>query len=137
MAKRIIINKWDEERLLKHVTETLQRESSGKEHVKILEKELERAKMLEPKNIPPDVVTMNSIVLLDIGEEGIEEEYTLVFPKDADIMNNKISVTAPIGTAILGFREGDIVEWKIPDGTATIKIIKIIYQPEAEGDWER
>ncbi len=137
MAKRIIINKQDKERLLKLVADILQLEPNGKEHVKDLEKELEMAKALAPKKVPPDVVTMNSKVLLDIGEEGDEEEYTLVYPGEADIVSNRISVTAPIGTAILGFREGETVEWKVPDGTAKIKIVKIIYQPEAAGDWDR
>jgi regulator of nucleoside diphosphate kinase len=140
MSKRIIINKQDEERLNKLVTDILQLENNGKEHVRDLEKELEKAKALAPKKIPADVVTMNTRVILEIGDEGEEEEeeeYTLVYPGEADIVRNKISVTAPIGTAILGFREGDVVEWRVPEGNANIKIIKIVYQPEAAGDWDR
>lgn len=137
MAKRIIINKQDEERLNKLVTDILQLENNGKDHVRDLEKELEKAKVLEPKKIPGDVITMNTRVILEIGGDGEEEEYTLVYPDEADIVSNKISVMAPIGTAILGFREGDVVEWRVPEGNANIKIKKILYQPEAAGDWDR
>jgi len=61
--------------------------------------------------------------------------YTLVFPSDADLKNGKLSVLAPIGTALLGYRQGDIFNWKVPGGTMKIKVLEILYQPEASGDF--
>jgi len=81
------------------------------------------------------VVTMNSKVILRDLDISEEMNYCLVFPKDADIASGAISVLAPVGTAILGYREGDIVEWPVPSGKRRIRIEKILYQPEAAGDF--
>jgi len=97
------------------------------------QEELERAEIVSSNNVPSDVVTMNSRVLLrDIGTSE-EMTFTLVFPKDADIQSGLMSILAPVGTAILGYREGDVVEWPVPSGVRRISIEKILYQPEAEG----
>jgi regulator of nucleoside diphosphate kinase len=81
-----------------------------------LEKELNRAKLVNPKKVPKDVITMNSQVrVLDI-ESCEESTYTIVFPSEANIANNKISILAPIGTALLGYRVGDVVDWEVPSG---------------------
>jgi regulator of nucleoside diphosphate kinase len=67
--------------------------------------------------------------------KGEEQVYTLVFPRDADTATGKISVLAPIGTAILGYRVGDMIEWQVPAGKRKLKIEEVIYQPEAAGDY--
>lgn len=83
------------------------------------------------------VVTMNSkVALLDL-DTSERMEYVLAFPKDANIGNGSISVLAPIGTAILGYAKGDVVEWPVPSGTRRIRIEDILYQPEAAGDYAR
>jgi len=69
---------------------------------------------------------------LDTGEEEI---YTLVFPENADLKQGKISVFAPIGTAMLGYEVGDIFEWEVPAGKRSLRVEKILYQPEASGDY--
>jgi regulator of nucleoside diphosphate kinase len=79
---------------------------------------------------------MNSQVLLKDMESGEETIYTLVYPEDVNLAENKISVLAPIGTAILGFRVGDIISWKVPVGTVKLRVEKILYQPEAAGDYD-
>ncbi len=85
-------------------------------HLEALRAELERALVLEPHEVPTDVVTMNSRVrLLDVKSGG-ERELTLVFPTDADVGARRISVLAPLGTALLGYREGDEIEWAMPGG---------------------
>lgn len=100
-----------------------------------LEKELDRAELVNPKKVPKDVITMNSQVrVLDI-ESCEESTYTIVFPSEANIANNKISILAPIGTALLGYRVGDVVEWEVPSGLKRLKIERILYQPEAAGDY--
>jgi regulator of nucleoside diphosphate kinase len=84
--------------------------------------ELRRARVVPRAQLPPDVVTMNSAVRLRDLETGEEETYTLVFPADADIAGNKLSVLAPVGTALLGYRAGDVVEWPVPAGVSRFRI---------------
>lgn len=98
-----------------------------------LEKELDRAKIVSPGRLPRDVVTMNSQVrVLDIASNN-EAVYTIVFPGQARIEDRKISILAPIGTALLGYRVGDVVEWEVPSGVKHFKIQEVLYQPEAAG----
>lgn len=86
--------------------------------------------------VPPDVITMNSRVKLQDLDSGDEMIYTLVYPSDADTGQNRISILAPIGTALIGYRVGDIVEWKVPSGVKRLKVEEILYQPEASGDFD-
>ena len=95
-----------------------------------LEVELNRARVLPPGKVPPDVVTMDSTVRLRDLSSGRAVTYTLVFPRDADVTENRISVLAPVGTAILGCREGDTVEVRAPAGLRRLKIEEVVYQPE-------
>lgn len=96
-----------------------------------LEAELDQARMVASRDVPEDLVTMNSRVRfidLDTGEEMV---CSLVFPDEADIDQNKVSVLAPIGTALLGYRAGETLELTVPTGLRRLKIIEILYQPEA------
>lgn len=107
----------------------------GSDELKRLGTELNRATVVASEDIPHDVITMNSKVrLLDL-ETKEEMTYTLVFPDDADFNEGKISVLAPIGTAMLGYRAGDTFSWRVPAGVRQIKILSILYQPEASGDY--
>lgn len=103
--------------------------------VKHLNGELTRAKKVDSKSIPPDYVTMNSIIELKDLDEPVKLQFRLVFPNDADMEKNQMSVLAPVGTAVLGYREGDVVKWKVPAGEKKFRINKVIYQPEAAGDY--
>lgn len=105
------------------------------QHLDDLDEELERAEVVRPEEIPPDVITMNSTFRLKDLETGEELTYTLVFPAKAESSNGKISVLAPIGIAALGYRVGDIVEWQVPAGLKRFKIEAILYQPEAALDY--
>lgn len=100
-----------------------------------LKKELRRAKVLSSKDIPKDRVTINSTVLLMDLDSREETTLTLVYPVNADISQGKISVLAPIGTALLGRKVGEIIERRVPAGLRRLKMKKIIYQPEAAGDY--
>ncbi|HOD65029.1 MAG TPA: GreA/GreB family elongation factor, partial [Smithellaceae bacterium] len=82
-----------------------------------------------------DVITMNSKVIITDTESGEKTTYTLVFPSAANISENKLSIMAPLGMALLGYRTGDIIEWPVPSGVRKLKVDKIIYQPEASGDY--
>jgi regulator of nucleoside diphosphate kinase len=102
-------------------------------HVKMLETELDRAVIVSPFVISPDVVTMQSRVRVRDLNANQDSTYTLVFPRDADFNQGKISVLAPVGTAILGSRVGDVMEWKVPGGSRKLRIEEVLYQPERAG----
>ena len=90
-------------------------------------------KIVPPEKVPRNVVTMNSsVVLRDLSSRELET-YTLVFPEDADIAQGRLSVLAPVGTAILGQRIGDELKWRVPAGWRRFKIERVLYQPEREG----
>ncbi len=105
-------------------------------YIELLEEELERAKVVDPKSIPNDVVTMNSVVRIKDLDTNEEKTFTLVFPGKRGVTENALSILAPIGTALLGYREGDIVEWEVPAGMKRFQIMEIIYQPERLGNYE-
>ena len=133
----IYITEFDLNRLseLLEVGLTFRGSKSESGHLDGLKEELDRAHIVLPKDIPSDTVTMNSRVRLsDVSKAG-ELVYTLVFPRDADAATGRISVLAPVGTAILGCRVGDIIEWQVPAGKRKLKIEEILYQPEAAGDY--
>jgi regulator of nucleoside diphosphate kinase len=96
-----------------------------------LQGELDRAHIVEPTAVPTDVVTMDSRVSLTDVETNEEQTYTIVFPSGANLEQRKISVLAPIGTALLGYRVGDTVEWDVPGGVRRLRINEVLYQPEA------
>ena len=98
-----------------------------------LQGELDRAHIVDPAAVPHDVVTMNSRVRLTDIETNEEQVYSLVFPSEANVEQRKISILAPIGTAILGYRVGDTVKWPVPGGIRTLRLEEILYQPEAAG----
>jgi regulator of nucleoside diphosphate kinase len=137
MSRSIVLTAQDLERLQKLVADEREfGKSRDALELKLLQQELERALIVPAEVIPPSTITMNSQFLmmdLDTGEETL---YSLVYPEDADFIENKISVMAPIGTAILGYQEGDEIDWQVPAGTVRLKINKIHYQPEAAGNFE-
>ena len=107
----------------------------GRSDLKELEEEVSRAQVVDSRKVPPTVITMNSCVKLRDLDTGEEMVFTLVFPREADIDGGRLSVISPVGTAILGYTEGDTIEWKVPSGRRRIKIEKVLYQPEAAGDY--
>jgi regulator of nucleoside diphosphate kinase len=133
--RTIYITEFDMKRLRELIAEAKRLDRRGNEYLDSLEAELSRGKVVAPTDVPPDVVTMNSRVgLVDLDTEE-EMVYTLVFPHEADITQSKISVLAPIGTAILGYRVGDTLTWQVPDGMRRLRVKQILYQPEAAGDY--
>jgi len=136
MAKKLIyITDFDMKRLKELVKVAREFGKEDETYLRDLEEELNRGKVVESKAIPENVITMNSkirIKNLDTDEEMI---FQLVFPENADSSQDKISVLAPIGTAVIGYKVEDITEWKVPVGLARLKIEEILYQPEASGDY--
>ncbi len=101
-----------------------------------LEIELERAKIISDDEVPSDLVTMNSKVKFLNIQDNKEMTVTLVYPSEANFAEGKISVLASMGSALIGLRAGQEINWMFPTGkTKTLKILEVIYQPEANGDW--
>lgn len=100
-----------------------------------LEEELMRAELIEPAAVPPTLVTMNSRVRYRDVSTGKEHAVTLAFPHDADASRGRVSIMAPIASALLGLVVGDEIEWPVPGGRTTrLRVLEIVYQPEAAGD---
>ncbi|MGV3640493.1 MAG: nucleoside diphosphate kinase regulator [Adhaeribacter sp.] len=102
--------------------------------VDALGKELKRATIFPSMEIPPDVITMNSIVQIRESPSTAALKMRIVYPHEANLQQQKVSVLAPLGTAIIGCRVGDEVRWKLMNETHCYKVEKILYQPEAAGD---
>lgn len=103
-----------------------------------LEVELDRADVLEPAQMPNDVVTMNSAVHFTLLERQQAQTLTLVYPKEVDGSPDKVSILAPVGTALLGLRIGDQLAMPSPTGQAvTVQVDAIMYQPERAGALHR
>lgn len=100
-----------------------------------LKEELVNAVVLAPEDIPPDIVTINSVVRFKDLTTGDSMTVTLVLPDEADFNEKKISLLAPLGVALLGCKAGDMVKYKAPGGIAKIAIEEILYQPEAAGEF--
>lgn len=135
LQNKIVLTEFDRERLLGLVEVLRERSKGDVEHLDVLEDELERAEVVDPKEIPANVVTMNSKVQLVDLETRDELSVTLVFPGTADTKEGRISVLAPMGVALLGSREAEELSWKTPSRVRRLRIERVLYQPEAAGNY--
>ncbi|MGV3743439.1 MAG: nucleoside diphosphate kinase regulator [Burkholderiaceae bacterium] len=132
---KITLSSLDVERL-ENLLDSLP-ESQQTAHAGLVE-ELSRANVVDPEDIPPTVVTMNSTVRFILEPQGTEICATLVYPKDASGDPDRISVLAPIGTALLGLSVGESIEWLGPNGDrVSVEPKEIVYQPERSGERHR
>ena len=132
----IYITEPDHERLTKLIEIARDREGdANSKHLDSLEEELERAAVVQQKEIPPDVITMRSTVRLKDMDTSEQMTYQLTFPTEANYDEGKISVLAPVGTAMLGYRRGDVIEWEVPSGVRRLRVEEILYQPESKGEY--
>lgn len=100
--------------------------------------ELDRAEVVEPEQIPPTVVTMNSTVRFAVEPSGEEFCLTLVYPRDMDGSPGRVSILAPVGSALLGLAPGDQIEWPGPGGKVIrVRLVDVVYQPESAGEYHR
>lgn len=91
----------------------------------LLDAELHRARIVAPDKLPADVVTMNSEVVYEDCETSATRTVRVVFPKDADADSGRISVLAPIGSALLGLRVGQTISWRVPNGTKRLRVVEV------------
>lgn len=130
-GRQIVITEEDMARLRALVRKGRVVARRDQDHLAVLDRELDRAEVIAVGDLSPDVVTMHSTVRVRDLESGTTVVYTLVFPADADIENKRISVLAPIGTALIGYRAGDLLECATPGGTKQLYIEDVLFQPEA------
>jgi len=105
--RQIFITDFDMQRLEQLIESASDKPSRDSRYLEELAEELLTAEVVDPTGIPPDVITMNSKVCLQDLDSGEDLVYTLVFPGDADLESGRISVLAPVGTAMIGYRKGD------------------------------
>ncbi|MBO1895558.1 nucleoside diphosphate kinase regulator [Shewanella sp. BF02_Schw] len=131
----ITISSLDAQRLFKLIESLPTKKMVG---ISELEEELARATIVDPTEIPTTIVTMNSTVKFTVESSRDEFLMTLVYPKDLDLNGDKISILAPVGSALLGLAQGDQIEWPKPGGgLIKITINEIFYQPERAGEYHR
>ncbi|MFT4145196.1 MAG: GreA/GreB family elongation factor [Mobilitalea sp.] len=126
MTEPIYITNTDKEELSKLIEDSRHNERRSNIYIKKLEAELDRAVVKSADQIAKDIVRMNSTVSLLV--DGSQEEITLVYPQQANVLKNKISVLSPLGTAILGYSVGSTVEWEVPDGKIEIVVTSVVQE---------
>lgn len=131
--RKIYITQVDLQRLCRVVAAEVDLHDGASPHLAQLTAELERAEVVLSDEIPNDVVTMNSTVVLRDLDTDETETYTLVYPNHANIARNRLSVLAPVGTAILGYHVGDVVRWRVPAGVRRLRVEEVLFQPERVG----
>ena len=136
LDREIVVTELDQNRL-RNLLKGRQWNSRDRAHVDHLEAELDRADVVLPVDVPFDVVTMNSEVAVRDLDSNEEMTFAVVFPSNADVNRQRISVLAPIGTAVLGYRVGDTIDWKVPGRSRRLKIERVLFQPEAAGRFDR
>ncbi len=133
--RKIHITDFDMQRLRQLLEGTKAWSERDRNYLEHLEEELDRAIIVPSREIPSDVVTMNSEVRVKDMDSGKEMTFRLVFPGEADYERGNLSILAPIGTALIGYRKGDTIAWKVPAGVRRLRILEGVYQPEAAGDF--
>ncbi len=128
--RTIIISDVDHQRLEALVESARYDASLHQEYLDALEGELKRAQIVPQSEVPNEVITMNSVIRLRDLDTDEVDQFQLVYPADADMAQHRISVLAPVGTAILGYQLGDVIEWPVPAGLRRLRVEMVSYQPE-------
>ncbi len=130
----IILTSVDQTRLLNLAAERAANASGPDvQQMRRLQEEIKRATIVEPNDIPSDVVTLHSSVELTDLDNGSQRTMMVVMPDKANLEEQRVSVLAPVGMALLGYASGDEVQWETPGGLRRFRIGKVLYQPEAAG----
>lgn len=133
MRNCIYVTNEDMQRLRRLVDNLQAASTAENSNLAALEEELERAQVVDAKRIRPDVITLNSQVRIMDLDSGRVLEYEVVYPNTRGRSSvNTLSVLAPLGTALLGYRAGDTIEWPVPRGKRRLRVMEVMYQPEAE-----
>lgn len=136
MQKDLLIIQKDAERLRLLIRDRTSCDESERSYLKQFSVELLRARIIDPKNMPPDVVTMNSLVKLRDMDSREFCLYRIVYPGGRESGKERVSILAPIGMVLLGCRMGDVVELPVSGGMRRLQIEKVLYQPEASDHYK-
>ncbi len=129
----VIVTTQDRERISSALEAAM---SARPDELERLDQELARAEIVPSRDVPPDVVTMNSRLVFEDEISGVVREITLVYPPEADASAARISVLSPVGSALIGMRVGQVIEWTVPKGgRKRYRVLSVPYQPEAAGDF--
>jgi regulator of nucleoside diphosphate kinase len=132
---RLLLSDTDVPRL-RELLDTLPRAPDALPAMEQLKRDLDRASVLPPPEMPPAIVTMRSSVRIEDLHTGDKDAFTLVYPGEADLFEGKLSVLAPLGAALLGAKTGDILNVPVKNGVRRIRVDRLLYQPEAAGDFD-
>ncbi len=134
--RQIVISTVDYARLEPMIRDAVASASTAREWLCALKSKIDEARVLEPRDMPGDVVTMNCLVRVrDLGTKEVES-YTLVYPAFADINKNHLSILTPVGIALLGLRQGETVEWPALLGPRRLRVEEVEFQPESAGQYD-
>lgn len=133
---QIILSRLDFSRISKCINEARRLNTISVYEAEYLLNELNSAKVVNPYEIPHDVITMNSIVKVIFLNTNRTTQFQIAYPDQANIKENKISIFSPVATALIGNKVSDEIEWIVPSGLTKLRIDEIIYQPEAAGDFD-
>ncbi|HEY9560127.1 MAG TPA: nucleoside diphosphate kinase regulator [Anseongella sp.] len=136
MEPSITVTNHDYEKLLECIQNARYASNIPTMAITKLGDELKKALRVPSDKVTTNVITMNSRVAIEDVATGREFELTIVYPQHANIAEKRVSVLAPMGTALLGYTEGSVVEWEMPNGMKKLLVKKILYQPEANGELE-
>ena len=128
----ITVSSFDLERIEQLMASATHRKVPGLDGLQL---ELNRADIVAPNEVPANVITMNSKVRFLDDATNTEYDLTLVYPSQANLPDT-VSILAPVGSALLGMSVGQRIEWPVPSGqTMKLRVLSIVYQPEAQGDF--
>ena len=127
---QLVLRKDDYQMLISYLNGSRSKTAFDQRNAEELRAELKKARLVSTADFPDDVVRLNSTVLLKAEDKDHVLELTLVTPERANIKEKRISMMAPIGTALLGFKEGQKVKWRVPAGNRTFTILKVTNQRE-------
>jgi regulator of nucleoside diphosphate kinase len=122
---RLLLTKDDYNIIMSYIRRGLPTITFNRQDAEELEIELKKAKVVDKEELPSDVVRLNSIVTIKEEKENKVMELTVVTPEKANIKQRLISIMSPIGTALIGFRKGQQVKWKVPAGKKTFTIMDV------------
>lgn len=129
------MNTLDYQRLRERIGKAKADAGTSRSQLVNLMRRVSEAKLTEPANVPANLVTMNSQVSVTNLDSGQVFTIKLAYPESADPGQQHVSILAPLATALLGSREGEVISLRTPYGSARFQVDRILYQPEAAGDF--
>ena len=125
IKNNLVLRKDDYSLLVSYLNNARRQSTFDRRNAEDLTAELKKATVVNKNDFPEDVVRLNSKVRIKAEGKSEEMELILVTPDKANIKEKRISIMAPIGTALIGFRQGQKVKWKVPAGNKTFMILEV------------